>query len=317
VIDARVAPAGLVHEAALYGDQDELLDVVVPFVAAGARAGEAVVVALDGRDADRVRAATAGDPRIAYLSPADAYARPAVTLRTFRSLVDRRLAGGIARVRMVGALPARVVGSAWDAWCRYEAAVERVFARAPVSLLCAYDTRAASDEVLADVEQLHHRLALPGGVLVAPGRTAGPEELVARHPPPPPDPLVAGPPDLELVDPSVREARRRAHALAGAAGHGDQGADEVGLAVSETVSNARVHGRPPVVVRGWAGPDRVVITVADQGPGPADALVGLAPVAPDARDGRGLWIVQQLCPDVALVRAEGTFTVRLRFPRTG
>src|SRR5690606_30156650 len=140
-IEARVAPAGLVHEAALYGDQDVLLDVVVPFVAAGARAGEAVVVALDGRDADRVRAATAGDPRIAYLSPTDAYARPAVTLRTFRSLVDRRLAGGIARVRMVGALPARVVGSAWDAWCRYEAAVERVFARAPVSLLCAYDTR--------------------------------------------------------------------------------------------------------------------------------------------------------------------------------
>ena len=61
------APAGLVHEAALYGDEDELLDVVVPFVAAGARAGEAVAVVLDGRDAERVRAATVGDPRVAYL----------------------------------------------------------------------------------------------------------------------------------------------------------------------------------------------------------------------------------------------------------
>ena len=85
---------------------------------------------------------------------------------------------------------------------------------------------------------------------------------------------------------------------------------------------SRWSERPPAGGHPWwcgagVGPDRIVITVADQGPGPADALVGLAPVAPDARDGRGLWIVQQLCPDVALVRAEGTFTVRLRFPRTG
>jgi anti-sigma regulatory factor (Ser/Thr protein kinase) len=316
VIDVT-APAGLVHEAALYGDEDELLDVVVPFVAAGARAGEAVAVVLDGRDAERVRAATVGDPRVAYLPQADTYARPAATLRTFRSLVDRRLAGGTRRIRMVGAFPARAVGPAWDAWRRYEAAVERVFARAPVSLLCAYDTRVVGDDVLVDVEQLHHRLALPGGVRVVPRRTASPEEIVARHPPPPPDPLEARVPDLELVDPPVREARRRAHSLARAAGLGDRGADEVGLAVSEVVSNARVHGRPPVVVSGWTGPDRVVVTVADHGPGPADPLVGLAPVAPDAPDGRGLWIVQQVCPDVVLVRADGRFTVRLRFPRTG
>src|SRR5690606_20799477 len=164
VIDAGAT--GLVHEAAIYGDDDELLDVVVPFVAAGARAGEAVVVVLDRRGAARVRAATVEDPRIAYLPQEDTYARPAATLRALRSHVDRRLAGGAGRVRMVGAFPPPAVAASWDAWCRYEAAVDRVFADDPVSLLCAYDARVATGDVLADAEQLHHRIALPGGTRV-------------------------------------------------------------------------------------------------------------------------------------------------------
>ncbi|HLU99205.1 MAG TPA: anti-sigma factor RsbA family regulatory protein [Thermobifida alba] len=315
MIDAGAT--GLVHEAAIYGDDDELLDVVVPFVAAGARAGEAVVVVLDRRGAARVRAATVEDPRIAYLPQEDTYARPAATLRALRSHVDRRLAGGAGRVRMVGAFPPPAVAASWDAWCRYEAAVDRVFADDPVSLLCAYDARVATGDVLADAEQLHHRIALPGGTRVVPRRTTSPEGVVARHPPRPADPLEAEPPAIELVDPTVRTARARAQALARAAGAGERTADEVALAVSEVVSNAHLHGRPPVVVRGWVGPDRIVVTVADRGTGPADPLVGLVPAAPDARDGRGLWIVHQLCPDVDLVRAEGAFTVRMTVPRSG
>src|SRR5690606_19164551 len=255
------------HEAAIYGDDDELLDVVVPFVAAGARAGEAVVVVLDRRGAARVRAATVEDPRIAYLPQEDTYARPAATLRALRSHVDRRLAGGAGRVRMVGAFPPPAGAASWDAWCRYEAAVDRVFADDPVSLLCAYDARVATGDVLADAEQLHHRLALPCRTLDVPRRTASPERLLARRPPRPADPLEAEPPAIELVDPTVRTARARAQALARAAGAGERTADEVALAVSEVVSNAHLHGRPPVVVRGWVGPDRIVVTVADGGPG--------------------------------------------------
>lgn len=81
--------------------------------------------------------------------------------------------------------------------------------------------------------------------------------------------------------------------------------------MSEAVGNAILHGRPPVLVRGWGRPGRVVISVRDAGEGPSDPLVGLLPGDPDARDGGlGLWIAHQLCPETALSSTSGGFTVR-------
>jgi anti-sigma regulatory factor (Ser/Thr protein kinase) len=77
--------------------------------------------------------------------------------------------------------------------------------------------------------------------------------------------------------------------------------------------NALIHGRPPATVRIWAAPDRIVVSVHDQGRGPADPLAGLFP-APrgTATLGLGLWLIHQLDIDVALKHADDGFTIRLR-----
>ena len=89
--------------------------------------------------------------------------------------------------------------------------------------------------------------------------------------------------------------------------------DDLLLGVTVAVSNALIHGRPPTTVRIWAAPDRIVISVHDQGHGPADPLAGLVP-APrgTATLGLGLWIIHQLDIDIALKHADDGFTIRLR-----
>jgi anti-sigma regulatory factor (Ser/Thr protein kinase) len=62
-----------------------------------------------------------------------------------------------------------------------------------------------------------------------------------------------------------------------------------------------------------AAPDRIVISVHDQGRGPADPLAGLVPgPRGTATLGLGLWVINQLDIDVALKHADDGFTIRLR-----
>jgi anti-sigma regulatory factor (Ser/Thr protein kinase) len=87
------------------------------------------------------------------------------------------------------------------------------------------------------------------------------------------------------------------------------------IGVTEAVTNAQDHGRPPATVRIWAAGERVVVTVHDTGNGPADRLAGLVPVpssTPDRHLGLGLWVMHQLDIDVTLRHTSDGFTVRLR-----
>jgi len=86
------------------------------------------------------------------------------------------------------------------------------------------------------------------------------------------------------------------------------------FALSEAVINAQSYGHPPVAVRVWAAPHRVVVQVHDTGPGPPDPLTGLVPI-PEGTSGAGLglWLSHQLREvEVALITDAEGFTVRLR-----
>lgn len=120
------------------------------------------------------------------------------------------------------------------------------------------------------------------------------------------------PPSLELADPRPTEARRAAAALGEEVGLDAETIDGLVSAVSEVVANASLHGEPPVSLRGWGEPGRVILTVSDRGAGPSDPDVGSAPLARDpGQGGFGLWIAAQLCEELAFGRDAEGFTVRL------
>lgn len=305
---AAAGHRGHFHEAVWYSTDDELLAVVVPFLLGGAEAGEPTVVALGTRAAGLVRDALPAGAAVDYLAGDDMYVRPASAIRSYRRLLADHVAGGARQIRVVGELAE--FGRTWDWWARYESAVNHAYDDFPLWSMCAYDARITPAVVLEDVARTHPRFAVPGGGRVPSPSYVEPDAFLGEPRPPVPDPLQAGPPVVELVDPTPFQARRAVHDV-------DRGqlpridVDYLVVAVSETVTNALRYGRPPVVLRAWAGEDRIVVTVGDRGEGPQNPFAGLLPAADDAPGGRGLWITHQACSHVVAGRTAEGWTIRL------
>jgi anti-sigma regulatory factor (Ser/Thr protein kinase) len=208
-----------------------------------------------------------------------------------RTLFESQLSAGAARVRVVGHLPG-ISPSTWPRWARYEAVVNRRFADLAVSALCAYDAREVSDAVLDDVRRLHLALADHDGQHVPSADFVEPETFLHEWSRAVVDAIEDGEPELVMADPEPWDARRAVALMATDAG---VPAEETACTVSEALTNARLHGRPPVTLRAWTQPGRLVVTVADGGPGPSDPLAGLLPPDPELTHGRGLWIAHHSC----------------------
>jgi anti-sigma regulatory factor (Ser/Thr protein kinase) len=303
--------AGYFHQAALYSSDEELRDLVVPFLLGGVEANEPTLVALDDHSVAVVQDAIGDASGVTFLPHASQYDRPALTIKRYRAVLEGYVADGVAQVRAVGSVPHRGVGAPWDSWVRYEAAINQALADLPLWGLCTYDTRLTPNDVLEDVERVHPHLATSHGLHTVNARFVSPEAVMADRPPPAPDPLEARSPAAVLIDPTQSAARQAIRSVSNYSEVDERTVDDLLIGVSEAVANALAYGRAPVVVRAWTSPDRVVVTVTDQGPGPVDPFVGLTPVPDQMLGGFGLWIAHQLCADVSLVASDDGFTVRL------
>jgi anti-sigma regulatory factor (Ser/Thr protein kinase) len=249
---------------------------------------------------------------VTFIGDKSLYATPARAIATYRRLFEFHVAMGAGQIRIAGDVPHPGNGGRFEGWDRYESAINAVWQDFPVWGRCLYDTATAPQAVLDVAERTHPRIVSPSGQRQASDRYQG--ALIFEGLPYAPDPLEDSAPTIELVNRSAAEAR---HALT-QIGPGRIPAttlDDLLIGVSEAVSNAQRHGRPPATVRIWATPGRLVVTVHDKGRGPADRLAGLVP-APgnisDRRLGLGLWAMHQLDIDVALRHTDDGFTIRLR-----
>lgn len=298
---------GYFHETAFYGSDDEFVDIVRPFLRGGLEAGEPTVVACAPHNTALLQRSL-DCSAIRFLPAGDHYARPGPTVRTYRALFAELAAAGADQIRVIGDVPHPGTGVEWDAWMRYEAAVNVAYDDFPIWGLCPYDTRTAPADVLADVARLHPHVATADGLHRHNGRCESPAAFLAGRPGQVP---IDRHPDVECLGVGARAARveltRRA-----ASSLGEADLEDLGLVVSELVTNAERHGRPPVDVRAWLEPGRVTVTVTDTGPGPADPLAGWRAPEPSGVGGRGLWIAHHLCTDLAIDRRDGctvTFTI--------
>ncbi len=303
---------GHFHEAGFYGSDAEFRALIVPFAEEGVAAGEPVIIGYDDRKSGLVRSWLTDPSAVTFIGDKSLYATPARAIATYRRLFESHVAAGARQIRIAGDVPHPGNGGRFEGWDRYESAVNTVWQDFPVWGRCLYDTATAPQKVLDIVERTHPRIVSPAGHHRANDRYQS--ALAFDGLPYRPDPLEDSTPTIELVNPSAADAR---HALA-QIGPGRIPAttlDDLLIGVSEAVSNAQRHGRPPATVRIWAPPGRIVVTVHDTGRGPADHLAGLTPApgnTPDRRLGLGLWAMHQLDIDVTLRHADDGFTVRLR-----
>ncbi|WBB80714.1 anti-sigma factor RsbA family regulatory protein [Micromonospora sp. WMMD882] len=307
---AAAGHVGYFHEAVCYDSDDELLAVVLPFLLGGVEAGEPTFVSFGEPHAALVRSALPAGTAVRFLTGGDVYARPAGAIRSYRRLLAEQVTAGAGQIRIVGEMPPAALGVTWDWWARYESAINHAYDEFPLWSMCAYDRRTTPAPVLADVLRTHPRVALPDGRRLPSQTYTEPPVYLAEPRPALPDPIQHATPTVELTDPTAVQTR----AAVRAAYHGQVSADEVEdlvVAVSETVTNALRHGRPPIRFRLWSGPDRIVVAVSDGGDGPKDPYAGLLPAGSGVAGGLGLWIVHQSCDHVTMHRGVEGFTIRL------
>jgi anti-sigma regulatory factor (Ser/Thr protein kinase) len=303
---------GHFHEAGFYGSDAEFAALIVPFAEEGIAAGEPVIIGYDDRKSGLLRAWLTDPSAVEFIGDKSLFATPARAIAAYRRLFESHVAMGARQIRIAGDVPHPGNGGRFEGWDRYESAVNTVWQDFPVWGRCLYDTATTPQAVLDVVERTHPRIVSPSGERRASDRYQS--ALVFEGLPYAPDPLEDSAPTIELTNRSAADAR---HALAQIGFGRIPGTtlDDLLIGVSEAVSNAQRHGRPPATVRIWAPPGRIVVTVHDKGRGPADRLAGLVPAPSnisDRRLGLGLWTMHQLDIDVALRHADDGFTVRLR-----
>jgi anti-sigma regulatory factor (Ser/Thr protein kinase) len=305
------------HHALFFGSDAELVDVAVPFLRAGLTQGDALVLVCDEpKNALLVDALGGHDERITSLERSSIYQHTAVAVDRYRRAIERLLRDGAGRVRLVGEVDFGETAATWAEWSCFEAVVNVALAPYPYWNVCAYDTRTLPEPILAAGLATHPNL------LTAAGRISNdhyeePSALLRRWAVHDPDPIEASDPAFAFAlthATQLSAVRDGIRAVLASAGVPFRMWSDLMIVVSEVAANGLVHGLPPVQVRVWAAPERLVATVTDRGDGIDDPLVGYVPSAdvdePD-RAGLGLWVARLLCHHVQMSSTPDGFTVRL------
>jgi anti-sigma regulatory factor (Ser/Thr protein kinase) len=194
----------------------------------------------------------------------------------------------------------------------FEAAVNVLRSRTPMSTLCLYDVRRLPKELVRSARATHPYLVEDGRRVVSRDFVA-PAEFV-RHLPVPPEPLQDGRPVLAVDDaPTLAGLRHAIARVLETEVRDHEQREDLHLAFSEMAANAFRHGGRPVSARIWTGPDRLVATISDSGSGFDDPLYGYWPAHGDdlGKGGMGLWLARKLCDHVDLLPGPEGLTVRL------
>ncbi|GLY93313.1 anti-sigma factor RsbA family regulatory protein [Actinoplanes sp. NBRC 103695] len=301
---AAAGHEGYFHTSLCYSSDEELLAVAVPFLTEGREAGEPSLVTLDERSAGLVRSAMPAGSGVEYLAGGAVYSRPTAAIRSYRRLLAEHAATGAPQIRIVGGVPSG------PAWARYEAAINHAYNDFPLWSICVYDQRTTPSDMLTEVARTHPRTARPDGTHEPSPTYLDPIGYLSEPWKADPDPLESTRPFAHLAAPTPAAARSAVRAAAVGI-LGEDALEDLVVAVSESVTNALVHGQPPVGLRVWSGAGRVVVAVSDAGPGPKDPFAGLLPATDRSVGGRGLWIVHQSCDNVTAETSPDGFTLRL------
>jgi anti-sigma regulatory factor (Ser/Thr protein kinase) len=296
----------LIHQALLYRDAQQFLAAVLPFITEGLDRGEPVLAATTETNCGLLRGELGKAAEdVQFVDPTRWYDAPGRTLAACHRYVQERR-GGRERVRVIG----EPVWTGWDqfetaGWKRFESGLNIALAAAPAWMICSYDQRLLSPEVLADARRTHPQLS--GGHDNV--DYTQPDGLSAAWQPellPPPEGTYR---ELSF-DGDPAPVRRFVVAQATRLGLPAGRLDDLILAVNEIATNAIRHGAGSGQVRVWCDGRYLLCEVFDPGQA-TERLFGIMPPRPDSEGGHGMWITRQLCDFVEIRTLTSGTTVRL------
>ncbi|MBT2209184.1 MULTISPECIES: sensor histidine kinase [Actinomadura] len=302
VADHTAAPAPgegadvLVHQALVYRTRRELELTAVPYLRAGCRGGEAVVVVaapeVTAFLGGRLGAETAS--HVEFLDAGGWFGGPMHALATCfdRTRADWWPRG---RVRLLTE-PVWTGRTALEVreWKRHEAILNVAFAGTPTAIMCLYDASALPGHVVADASRTHPELAGPDG------------SVPSAHFTDPADfydecntvPLSQPPAAAACKAFSTGELPALRDFLAAEAGRlglpGDRSLPFV-LAVNEVATNIIREGGGRGALWVWAEDGELLCDVSDPGRVLTDRFLGYAPPHGRRRHEAAMWAVRRLC----------------------
>jgi anti-sigma regulatory factor (Ser/Thr protein kinase) len=294
------------HEALLYAGEDEFLTRVSAFVREGVRRAEPVLVVVGARKIAGLKETLGDDAAgVEFADMADVGSNPARIIPAWRRFVEDRPAGAGARGVGEPIYPARTSAELVECQ-RHEALLNLAFAGSGAwSLVCPYDIAALGEDVVAEALRTHPLVYDAGSSPAYRDDTAG----LPEHPlPPPPEDHF----ELRYRSGPLHAVHDFVRVNATAAGLPASRVVDLDIAVHELVINTVRHtGGGAGVVLFWRDGNAVVCEVRDDGV-IDDPLIGRRQPPLDQENGRGLWIVNQLCDLVQVRSSRGGTVVRVR-----
>ena len=283
------------HVGHVMGRGEDVATIVAPFLRRALSSGEPVVIACPDPVAAQLASAleTTTAVQVAPAEPLEQ--RPPNALAAITRLIDQDLPGDGRRLHLVTG-PGRQDAD-WTSWAQTEALLNHVLAARPVDHLClmtATDGESAADTD-AVARATHPWLLTADGVVANPGYRAPADLLREVQQSQVPDPLEATEPTLAMVDlDDMRALRRALTAVLADSPLSPDAAQDFVLAIDEVTANAAEHGTPPVDVKLWCTPERLLCAVTDHGIAFDDPLIGYGPAHGDmAVGGMGLWLARR------------------------
>lgn len=298
--------AGFTHGALFYDDIEEFLAGTVPFLEQGMADNEPALIAVDPVKGEALRAALPdADEALQFADMTDLGRNPGRIISAWADFVDQH--SGAPRLRGIGepVWPGRTLEEIVECQ-RHEALLNLAFGGHPgFVLLCPYDSARLEESVLAEARNSHPLLLQAGQSMPSPQY----DEAVA------PFTGILDEPGYEaesvqLDDHHLKDVRRRVAELAAAAGVDQRRIPDLVLAVTEAATNSLCHADGRGVLRMWRQASGFVCEVRDQGR-IHDALAGRLPAPVEAPNGRGLWLIHQLCDFVQIRSTEAGSVVRM------
>ncbi len=302
------------HEALMYAGDEGFLAGTLPFIRAGVAAGEPVMVAVAPDRIQKLTEALGSDAEaVRFVDMRQIGGNPARIIPAWVDWVEEVSRDGRA-IRGIGE-PVWPERSADElAECeRHEALLNLVLAKhSQLRLLCPYDVTQL-DPAALEVGHRTHPLVLREGQSQAGDVYPGLERVAQPHEaslPPPPE-LVD---EIEFNAGQGLEARDFVARRATLAGLPTLRRADLEWAVTELVTNSIRHGGGRGTLRFWQDGAGVVCEVQDQGH-IDDPLIGRERPALAAAQGRGLWLVNQICNLVQIRSTAVGTTVRIHVSR--
>jgi transcriptional regulator with XRE-family HTH domain len=152
-----VTPPLLWHSLLTYGSDDEFQAATTPFLAEGAERSEPVLVVTTASQIALIRESLhAKAAAVEFADSAAWLTSPIDALDRYRTFATQKFKAGATWIRILGE-PIWAGRSEAEiiAWTRFESMFNLAFASMPISAVCPYDTRALSEEVVANAHRTH------------------------------------------------------------------------------------------------------------------------------------------------------------------